>query len=553
MRRSNARKSRHESANENPNSMDSIKSLNLKQSTLFRTNSLSKTSKNTSKSNLVVVSALSVSFAVAIWVLMVFFGRRSGQSSSRFGIVIDGGSTGSRIHVFEYRVEGGLPVFDFGPDGLGSMRVNPGLSAYAGDPGRAGGSLVELLEFGKRRVPREFWGETEIRLMATAGLRLLEVKDQERIIESCRRALRSSGFKFQDDWASVISGSDEGLYAWVVANYALGSLGGDPQQTSGIIELGGASAQVTYASSGPVPAEFSHSLKFGNVTYNLYSHSWLHFGQNAAFDSLRELLVSNSQFNASSLSAATGAPEKKLLMDPCTPKGYSHHTTLKTLSPDSVALKYESSFRAVGNFSQCKTAALMVLQGRKEDCASHTCTSESFSMPKLHGNFLATENFFYTSKFFGLAPEAALSDLMHSGQRFCEEEWSNIKPKYSSMDEEDLSRYCFSSAYIVALLHDGLGVGLDEARVRYTNQVEGIPLDWALGAFILHSVAEAQVECLDQVTGVAGNGLSSIFLLLIAFLILVIIGWSISNWRKPHLKTIYDLEKGRYIVTRISR
>lgn len=39
-------------------------------------------------------------------------------------------------------------------------------------------------------------------------------------------------------------GSDEGVYAWVVANYALGALGGDPLETTGIIELGGASAQV---------------------------------------------------------------------------------------------------------------------------------------------------------------------------------------------------------------------------------------------------------------------------------------------------------------------
>lgn len=42
----------------------------------------------------------------------------------------------------------------------------------------------------------------------------------------------------------ILLGSDEGLFAWVVANYALGTLGAEPAQTTGIIELGGASAQV---------------------------------------------------------------------------------------------------------------------------------------------------------------------------------------------------------------------------------------------------------------------------------------------------------------------
>ena len=40
------------------------------------------------------------------------------------------------------------------------------------------------------------------------------------------------------------AGTDEGVYAWVSANYALGTLHGDPTQTTGIVELGGASAQV---------------------------------------------------------------------------------------------------------------------------------------------------------------------------------------------------------------------------------------------------------------------------------------------------------------------
>jgi apyrase len=36
--------------------------------------------------------------------------------------------------------------------------------------------------------------------------------------------------------------------------------------------------QVTLVTSEPVPVEFSQVLKFGDVSYNLYSHSFLQLG-----------------------------------------------------------------------------------------------------------------------------------------------------------------------------------------------------------------------------------------------------------------------------------
>lgn len=458
------------------------------------------------------------------------------RRGKKYGIVIDGGSTGTRIHVFGFELDGGgRPVFDFGKKGLGSMRVSPGLSSYAEDPNRAGGSLVELLEFGKSRVPKEHWGDTEIRLMATAGLRRLELRVQEAILESCRRVLRVSGFQFRDSWASVITGSDEGIYAWVVANHALGSLGGDPQETTGIIELGGASAQVTFVSSEPVPPEFSHTLRFGNVTYNLYSHSLLDFGQNVALESLQKSLFSTDLMAAESL-------QKGILIDPCTPKGYS-------LDGKN---EYSSAIHAQGNFSECRAAALTLLQKGKERCSYHHCLGSTF-MPKLQGKFLATENFFYTSKFFGLGSRAFLSDLMVAGQHFCEEDWSKLKRKYYSFNEEDLLHYCFSSAYIVAFLHDSLGIALDDERIGYANQVGDIPLDWALGAFILQSTTNLEAEHSDWITTVVSDESPTLLSLVVILIILMFTVWSISKCKKPQLKTIYDLEKGRYIVTRINR
>ncbi|XP_044983806.1 probable apyrase 6 [Hordeum vulgare subsp. vulgare] len=141
--------------------------------------------------------------------------------SPRFSVIIDAGSTGTRAH-----------VFSLGPDGRPDlacsavMRVSPGLSSFAADTARAAESLRPLNEFAKEKVGGEgAVAATEVWLMATVGLRLLEESVREAILVSCRNALRASGFRFEDSWAKVIPGSDEGVYAWVAANYALGTLG----------------------------------------------------------------------------------------------------------------------------------------------------------------------------------------------------------------------------------------------------------------------------------------------------------------------------------------
>lgn len=439
-------------------------------------------------------------------------------------------------------------VFDFGTEGLTSFRVNPGLSSFSEDPELAGGSLTELLEFGKGRVPRELWRETEVRLMATAGLRLLDSEVQDRILDSCRKKLKDSGFKFRDDWASVITGSDEGMYAWVVANYALGSLGGDPLRTTGIIELGGASAQVTFVSNEPMPSEYSQTVTYKNITYNLYSHSFLHFGQNVAYDSLREALTL-AEFNLAAKSLRGGK-----LIDPCTPKGYLHNAESWKLAPGLLDEKNGfSTLQSNGNFSECRSAALLMLQKGKEKCSYQHCYIGSTFLPKLRGKFLATENFFHTSKFFGLGQKSFLSDLIIAGQQFCGQDWSKLKNRYNFLHEEDLRHYCFSSAYIVALLHDSLGIALDEERITVANQVEDIPLDWALGAFILQTTANLDAEHPNWIATVISSDSPTLISLIAIFAILMFTAWSISKWRKPQLKTIYDLEKGRYIVTRVGR
>nr|DAD43468.1 TPA_asm: hypothetical protein HUJ06_001698 [Nelumbo nucifera] len=84
------------------------------------------------------------------------------------------------------------------------------------------------------------------------------------------------------------------------------------------------------------------------------------------------------------------------------------------------------------------------------------------------------------TQFFRLPETAFLSNLMLTGQQFCEEDWSTLKKKYSSLSEDDLLRYCFSSSYIVARLHDTLGISLDDQRLMWMEMEQSIILNLLL-------------------------------------------------------------------------
>ena len=68
------------------------------------------------------------------------------------------------------------------------------------------------------------WPVTPVRLLATAGLRLVTDLQREAILDQCRALLASSRFLFRHDWAKVIGGDMEGVFAWTGANYATGAL-----------------------------------------------------------------------------------------------------------------------------------------------------------------------------------------------------------------------------------------------------------------------------------------------------------------------------------------
>ena len=101
------------------------------------------------------------------------------------------------------------------------------------------------------------------------------------------------------DGARVISGEHEGLFAWLAVNYASGAISSSHSDTLGrkavtttsppgpalvgVLEMGGASTQITYQSILRIPDAFAVNVGIADVpSLQLFTHSFLSFGADEA-------------------------------------------------------------------------------------------------------------------------------------------------------------------------------------------------------------------------------------------------------------------------------
>eukprot|EP00118_Oscarella_pearsei_P009087 m.50177 g.50177 ORF g.50177 m.50177 type:complete len:170 (+) comp34062_c0_seq11:463-972(+) len=149
-----------------------------------------------------------------------------------------------------------------GPDGRTLVKkVEPGLSAFSDDPIKAYESIQPLLDFAAMHVPKLKQKESLLFLMATAGVRLLPKRTQETLLGGLGTQIRVNyQFQFPPSHTEVLTGKLEGLYEWVAVNYILGrfyhTFSKIRSPTVASLELGGASAQITYEISDTVILQF---------------------------------------------------------------------------------------------------------------------------------------------------------------------------------------------------------------------------------------------------------------------------------------------------------
>lgn len=152
-----------------------------------------------------------------------------GKQETQYALMIDAGSTGSRMHVYTFSncLSSGIAIdSQAAKDALPTLRdelfypVTPGLSSYKGNPKAAAESLTKLMEEAVRAVPKSEHACTPVAVKATAGLRLLGAKESQAILDEVESWLHSRWpFHVVDNGVVIMDGSDEGVYAWITINY----------------------------------------------------------------------------------------------------------------------------------------------------------------------------------------------------------------------------------------------------------------------------------------------------------------------------------------------
>ena len=133
-----------------------------------------------------------------LWRLLACFAGARGLSAPEagrvpeFGLLIDAGSTGSRLHIYEWPER----VFHSIPPPLShpitserwTDRMKPGISAFAADPAGAARTLRPLIAWARDELAdfKDRWAEFPIWLKATAGMRNLPDGDRARVMEAVR-------------------------------------------------------------------------------------------------------------------------------------------------------------------------------------------------------------------------------------------------------------------------------------------------------------------------------------------------------------------------------
>lgn len=420
----------------------------------------------------------------------------------QYALMIDAGSTGSRIHVYKFNNCGPTPELeDEGFWQTEAKEGGSGLSSYKGDAEGAAKSLDVLMNHALETVPDSYKPCTPIAVKATAGLRLLGEEMSQRTLDAVRERLETV-YPFpvvskEKKGVVVMDGKDEGVFAWITTNYLLGKIGGpDHSPTAAIFDLGGGSTQIVFeptfkSATHGMPEKLAdgdhkYELEFGGRDFELYQHSHLGYGLMSARESIHKTLIEDIHSQNPSDLTWVSQP----IVNPCIAPGLVRPVKIKLSAGH--ALGDQVSVNMTGPSSpapaQCRKLAEKILI-KDAECKIAPCSFNGVHQPSLEKTF-AREDVYVFSYFYdrtnplGMPESFTLKELHRLADQVCggEPRWDVFEAVPGALDElKQRPEYCLDLNFMMALLHTGYEMPIDR-EVKIAKKIKGNELGWCLGA-----------------------------------------------------------------------
>lgn len=419
-------------------------------------------------------------------------------NKEEYVVMIDAGSSGSRVHVYKFDVCHSPPVLISEKFEM----LKPGLSSFDTDTKGAASSLDPLLKVAVESVPKDKQGCTPIAVKATAGLRKLGVEKSKLILDEVRNHLEND-YPFAvvpGDGISIMEGLNEGVYAWITTNYLLGNIGSSEKTpTAAVFDLGGGSTQIVFEpefGNNEKMAEGEHKfeISFGGRDFTLYQFSHLGYGLMEGRNKVNSYLVSsalkkNTELAAAKLSksAAKDAKATITLNNPCIPPGVTASDVVVEMGKDEYYVVNMKGPSTPGG-AQCRAMSEKILN-KDAECKQAPCSFNGVHQPSLTRAFQRTSDMYVFSFFYdrtnpiGLPTSFTVEELSEMAKVVCsgDESWKDILLDDHIAELNKEPQWCLDLSFMVAMLHTGYDIPLSR-ELKTASKIANNELGWCLGA-----------------------------------------------------------------------
>ena len=401
-----------------------------------------------------------------------FFVFLSCSSKNTKVLIFDAGSSSTRVYGYQYAdAEDPLSYEAIRLDD-GSVfykRGNYRLADAKDDPNIVDTILEELLtNYSEKYLTEEEKPSIRLMVYATAGMRYLSEEDQKKVLDLTYQRINDD-FKYsvkREDF-QVISGTFEGLYAWIGLNRLRQAFGGK-EKTLPVFEIGGASLQFSIeldSKPNNLIGTYVNEVQIGKDTYNVFAHSWLGFGGDQALQAIHQQLYKE------------GATET-----PCTLTGAQLNYTFDGK---------DVSFTGKADFDKCYEylTNYLLIKSNESECQNSTCifqdttTKKCVPLPKEFNEIYAQGVPARSAEFLNISSTMYLDDYEKTSREF-----SNFTYEQARNHSVEWGQYkylpeaFFQQVLTINFVKRGFDGFVNNLLIKAPTTINGTEPQWTLGA-----------------------------------------------------------------------